>query len=205
MSRSRPTPHATRRAAILQSAHESIIAARGKTKVWLLAMDLSPFRCAVDGLTTRYIPQNISCGMILDPITLSSYLRDPRLAITAEGVVCLVCGHAYRHLTNTHLRGHGLTSDEYKRRFGYNVRRALMVPDVRGIHTVNAVKIGLASRIRRRPIVTDITLRRLGGRHSHALEESLTRKERLVSRSPQAWSRDSRGRFSPATKSCARR
>jgi len=143
--------------------------------------------------------------MTLDPITLSSYLRDPRLAITAAGVVCLVCGHVYRHLTNTHLRGHGLTSDEYKRRFGYNMRRALMVPDVRGIHTVNAVKIGLASRIRQRPIVADITLRRLGGRHTHALEESLTRKERLMPRSPRACNRDSRGRFAPATESGALR
>src|SRR5262244_81209 len=32
---SRPTPHATRRATTLQNAHESIIAARVKTKVWL--------------------------------------------------------------------------------------------------------------------------------------------------------------------------
>src|SRR5262249_59402572 len=33
--RSRLTPHATRREAALQNAHESIIAARVKTKVWL--------------------------------------------------------------------------------------------------------------------------------------------------------------------------
>jgi len=143
--------------------------------------------------------------MILDPVTLSSYLRDPRLAITPAGVVCLVCGRTYRHLTNTHLRGHALTSDEYKQRFGYNVRRALMAPDVRWTHAVNAVKIGLARRIRRRPIVADITLRRMGGRHSHSLEESLTRKERLVPGSPRASRRDSRGRFSPATESRARR
>jgi len=142
--------------------------------------------------------------MTLDHVTLSSYLRDPRLAITAEGVVCLVCGRAYRHLTNTHLRRHGLTSDEYKRRFGYNMHRALMVPDVRGIHAVNAVKIGLAGRIRRRPILADLTLRHLGGRHLHALEESLTRKERLVPRSARGWSRDRRGRFAPATESRAR-
>lgn len=32
---SRPTPHATHAAAALQSAHESIIAAQVKTKVWL--------------------------------------------------------------------------------------------------------------------------------------------------------------------------
>ena len=57
----------------------------------------------------------------LDSATVSMYLRDPRLAITEAGVVCLVCGRSLRHLTNTHLRRHALTSEEYKRQFGYNI------------------------------------------------------------------------------------
>ena len=131
-----------------------------------------------------------------DPATLSLYLRDPRLAITEAGVVCLVCGRSVRHLTNTHLRGHNLTSGEYKRQFGYNLRRALMITEVREAHADNAVKSGLAKRIRRRPILGGIGLRRMGGRHAHALEESLTRRDRFAQRSPVAWCRDDRGRFS---------
>ncbi len=114
----------------------------------------------------------------LDESTLLEYLRDPRRAITETGVVCLVCGRSFRHLTNTHLRAHGLTSDEYKQRFGYNMRRALMVAPVREVHSANASKMGVALRIRRRPILESIELRRMGGRHRHALEESLTRRER---------------------------
>src|SRR5262245_25226591 len=56
-----------------------------------------------------------------DDRRLDEYRRDPRRAITEDGVVCLVCGACFRHLTNTHLRRHGLTSDQYKRRFGYNM------------------------------------------------------------------------------------
>lgn len=125
------------------------------------------------------------------------YLRDPRRAITETGIVCLVCGRAFRHLTNTHLRAHGLTSGEYKQRFGYNVRRALMILPVRRAHADNARKSGLAGRIRRNPIFEGIELRRLGGRRPHTLEEGLTRRE-TRRRSPFTALRDSRGRFTTA-------
>ena len=119
---------------------------------------------------------------------------DPRQAITPDGVVCLLCGRRFRHLTNTHLRGHGLTSDEYKERFGYNRRRPLMADFVRRMHASNAVRSGLALRIRRRPIVEDRELRRLGGRREHRLEETLTRLER-AQHSPVFFVRDARGQF----------
>jgi len=125
---------------------------------------------------------------------LVEYLRDPRRAITSDGVVCLVCGRRFRHLTNTHLRAHGLTSDGYKRRFGYNMRRALMVASVRRLHAVNAGRMGLADRIRSRPLFENIELRRRGGRHPHALEELLTRRERPP-RFHASQPRDGLGRF----------
>lgn len=126
------------------------------------------------------------------------YLRDPRRAITEGGVLCLVCGASFRHLTNTHLRKHGLTSEEYKRRFGYNMRRALMMTPVRRRHADNAKKFGLARRIRRRPILEGLELRRMGGRHFHSLEESLTRRERPPQRPAAPLLRDGRGRFRTA-------
>jgi hypothetical protein len=114
------------------------------------------------------------------------------------GVVCLECGRAFRHLTNTHLRTHGLTSEEYKQRFGYNTRRALMIPLVRRRHSENASRTGLAARIRRRPILEDVELRRMGGRHAHALEEILRRRDRRPRRPSSPVVRDGRGRFAAA-------
>lgn len=125
---------------------------------------------------------------------LEDLRRDPRRAITDDGVVCLVCGACFRHLTNTHLGRHGLTSEQYKRRFGYNVRRALMIATVRRTHSDNATRMGLAGRIQRHPIVENVELRRLGGRHPQALEDRLTRRERSL-RSSASLARDGRGRF----------
>ena len=128
-----------------------------------------------------------------------SMLRDPRRAIAEHEILCLVCGVAFRHLTNTHLAGHGLTPMEYKRRFGYNVGRPLMCRALVRLYAERAVRTGLAARIRRRPILDDPALRRAGGARTIAPEEILTRQE--VQRRPRLrWSaRDGRGRFAPGS------
>jgi ROS/MUCR transcriptional regulator protein len=102
---------------------------------------------------------------------------DPRRAIADEHIVCLVCGRALRQLTNTHLRLHGITTADYKARFGYNRGRPLMARTLLRVYAERAVRTGLAGRIRLRPIVSHPELRRRGGARPIALEERLTRQE----------------------------
>ena len=102
---------------------------------------------------------------------------DPRRAIGEDAIVCLVCGHALRQLTNTHLRLHGLTARAYRERFGYNRCRPLMAHGLRRAYAERAVRNGLAARIRVRPIVIRPELRRQGGARIIALEERLTRRD----------------------------
>ena len=125
---------------------------------------------------------------------LEALWRDPRRAILDEGIVCLVCGRIFRHLTNTHLAHHGLTSESYKQSFGYNGGRSLMGRAVRQLHADNAIRRGLAQMIRRRPIVADPSLRARGGTRPRAREEWLSRREsgRRMGTLP---SRDAGGRF----------
>ena len=103
--------------------------------------------------------------------------RDPRRAVEEEQIVCLVCGARFRQLTNTHLRGHELSPLEYERRFGYNRGRPLMCHALCRLYAERAVRSGLASRIRSRPIVADPELRRRGGMRPVTLEELLTRRD----------------------------
>jgi predicted transcriptional regulator len=118
---------------------------------------------------------------------LAALRADPRQAVQQDSIRCLVCGGAFRQLTNTHLRGHRMTADEYKRRFGYNRGRPLMCRALCRLYTDRAVKNGLASRIRQRPILVHPELRRRGGTRTIALEELLTRREvRRGSREPHA-------------------
>lgn len=108
---------------------------------------------------------------------LSGLRADPRQAVQQDSIHCLVCGGVFRQLTNTHLRSHRLTADEYKRRFGYNRGRPLMCSALRRLYADRAVRNGLASRIRQRPILARPELRRRGGARTIALEELLTRRE----------------------------
>src|SRR4029077_16365550 len=98
-------------------------------------------------IVVRISPRRSRANGPLSEAALAAYHRDPRLAITETGVVCLVCGHSFRHLTNTHLRAHGLTSDEYRPRCGYTAGRALMAAAVRRPHSESASRSGLALRI----------------------------------------------------------
>jgi predicted transcriptional regulator len=109
--------------------------------------------------------------------TWSDIGADPRRAITDGSIVCLICGKAFRQLTNTHLRTHALTTADYKRRFGYNAGRALMAQALRRLYADRAIRVGLATKIRTRPIVIRPELRRRGGQRAVALEERLTRRE----------------------------
>jgi hypothetical protein len=110
-------------------------------------------------------------------LRMAALRADPRQAVQQDSIRCLVCGGVFRQLTNTHLRSHGLAADEYKRRFGYNRGRPLMCRALRSLYADRAVRNGLASRIRQRPILARPELRRRGGARTIALEELLTRRE----------------------------
>lgn len=72
---------------------------------------------------------------------LAELRRDPRRAVLEEEIVCLVCGHAFRQITNTHLLSHGLTSSDYKREHGYNPGRAMMCHALRRVYAARAVRV----------------------------------------------------------------
>src|SRR5262249_38595670 len=108
---------------------------------------------------------------------LTALRADPRQAIEEDRILCLICGQAFRQLTNTHLRFHSTSPVEYKRRFGYNRGRSLMCRELHRLYAERAVKAGLAGWIRCRPILIEPELRRRGGAQTIALEEALTRRE----------------------------
>lgn len=103
--------------------------------------------------------------------------KDPRAAIREREILCLVCRRAFRQLTNTHLRGHGLTADGYRQKFGYNQGTALMAQELRTLYRERAVRFGLATRIRVNPLTRDPGLAARGSRRAIRLEEQLNRRE----------------------------
>ena len=51
---------------------------------------------------------------------------DPKKAIKEKSIQCLECGKAFKILTKKHLGTHALTPDEYRAKWGYPKRSALV-------------------------------------------------------------------------------
>ncbi len=106
---------------------------------------------------------------------LAALRADPRRAIGPSAIVCLVCGRAFRQLTNTHLARHGLSSGEYKRVFGYNAGRALMCEELREVYRARGCAVDPAARLWRRPFRDDPACAARAARRTIRLEERLNR------------------------------
>ena len=133
---------------------------------------------SAEGMGTIGLPDVGAAARLSAGLSVLNALRaDPRQAIQEDSIRCLICAGVFRQLTNTHLRAHGLSAAEYKGRFGYNRGRPLMCRALARMYADRARNAGLASRIRRRPILTEPELRRRGGTRSISLEELLTRRE----------------------------
>src|SRR5260370_27675936 len=139
---------------------------------------LGPHDGASLGIALRPLPRRAPLAMLR---------ADPRQAVEHDLIRCLVCGSGFRQLTNTHLRNHGMTADEYKRQFGYNRGRPLMCHALQRLYTERAGKIGLAARTRERPIPAQPHLRRQGGARTIAPQELLTRREGRERRRPSSY------------------
>ena len=51
---------------------------------------------------------------------------DPKKAIREKSIVCLECGKSFRIITKRHLKSHGLTPEEYKKKWGYKKNQSLI-------------------------------------------------------------------------------
>jgi len=51
---------------------------------------------------------------------------DPKKAIREKSVVCLECGKSFKILSKRHLAQHGLTPQEYKKKWGFKKNQSLV-------------------------------------------------------------------------------
>jgi predicted transcriptional regulator len=71
----------------------------------------------------------------------------PRDSIRDDKVTCLECGREMRQLTRGHLRSHGLTSPEYKRKWGFALKQPLSAKSLTKARSRNAKKKGLPENL----------------------------------------------------------
>lgn len=72
----------------------------------------------------------------------------PAESIQEDKVVCLECGAAFRQLTANHLRGHGLTPREYKKKYQFPLKQPLSAKALTAIRSRKAKERGLPENLR---------------------------------------------------------
>jgi predicted transcriptional regulator len=60
------------------------------------------------------------------PVSEGEPLVDPKNAIREKSVICCECGKSFKVLTKRHLASHGLTTEEYKDKYGYKKGTSLV-------------------------------------------------------------------------------
>ena len=74
---------------------------------------------------------------------------DPRSSIQEDKVICLECGAEFRQLTANHLKTHGMTPREYKRKWGFPLKQPLAARMLTSSRSTSAKKRGLPEKLQR--------------------------------------------------------
>ena len=73
---------------------------------------------------------------------------DPRRSIRRNKVICLMCGKDFKQLTSRHLKDHGMTLKEYRKRFGFSARESLAAKTLTNRRKKRAKESGLGEKLK---------------------------------------------------------
>ncbi|MCL1980048.1 MAG: MucR family transcriptional regulator [Proteobacteria bacterium] len=74
---------------------------------------------------------------------------DPKKSIQKNKVVCLECGQEFKMLSPKHLKSHGLTSKEYRKKHGFSARQPLCARALSEKRSQSGKERGLPDNLRK--------------------------------------------------------
>lgn len=73
---------------------------------------------------------------------------NPRESIQDDHVACMECGKEFRQLTANHLKTHGLTHREYKKKWGFRLKDSLSARSVSENRRAKAMERGIPKELK---------------------------------------------------------
>lgn len=74
---------------------------------------------------------------------------DPKKSIQKNKIVCLECGQEFKMLSPKHLKSHGLTSKEYRKKHGFSARQPLCAKALSEKRSQSGKERGLPDNLRK--------------------------------------------------------
>ncbi len=79
----------------------------------------------------------------------SSPVIDPKKSIQRNKIICLECGQEFKMLSPKHLKSHGLTSKEYRKKYGFSARQPLCAKALSEKRSQSGKERGLPDNLRK--------------------------------------------------------
>ncbi len=79
----------------------------------------------------------------------SKPVMDPKRSIQKNKVICLECGQEFKMLSPKHLKSHGLTSKEYRKKYGFGARQPLCARSLSERRSKSGKERGLPENLRK--------------------------------------------------------
>ena len=81
--------------------------------------------------------------------TESKPVMEPKRSIQKNKIICLECGQEFKMLSPKHLKSHGLTSKEYRKKYGFSARQPLCAKSLSERRSKSGKERGLPANLRK--------------------------------------------------------
>jgi len=85
---------------------------------------------------------------ILEEETVAPTL-DPKKSIQKNKIVCLECGQEFKMLSPKHLKSHGLTGKEYRKKYGFSARQPLCAKSLSEKRSASGKERGIPENLKK--------------------------------------------------------
>lgn len=85
---------------------------------------------------------------ILEDETVAPTL-DPKKSIQKNKIVCLECGQEFKMLSPKHLKSHGLTGKEYRKKYGFSARQPLCAKSLSEKRSASGKERGIPENLKK--------------------------------------------------------
>jgi len=94
--------------------------------------------------------QDTEAGGVIEPeVEEISPAMDPKKSIQKNKIICLECGQEFKMLSPKHLRSHGLTAKEYRKKYGMSARQPLCAKALSEKRSQSGKERGLPDNLRK--------------------------------------------------------
>ncbi|RUM43209.1 MAG: transcriptional regulator [Desulfocapsa sp.] len=79
----------------------------------------------------------------------SKPVMEPKRSIQKNKIICLECGQEFKMLSPKHLKSHGLTAREYRKKYGFSARQPLCAKSLSERRSKSGKERGLPANLRK--------------------------------------------------------